>query len=195
MSRKNRTNYHHTLRAAKAEFERLIQRRAELDQRIVYLKQTIAGLMALQEGGPNAKRLLNNIVPLPPRFMRLTSAIRKALAEATSPMRPPDLKTALLQRGLNIRQYANILGTLHNTLSRLEKQGEATKVGAGWTLTEKGRLASRMDSLDFVPPIQREVDANDIAANRPKETAGSRNSERTHTSKRGGVKHSVNDQD
>ncbi len=47
-------------------------------------------------------------------------------------------------------QYANQLAVIHNTLARLEKQGEVTELAAGWMLTEKGKLASRMDALDYI---------------------------------------------
>jgi hypothetical protein len=145
----NKTDYRKALHSARAEFEKLIQERAGLDSRIVRLKQTIAGLVGLCDGNDNARRSLSKIAPLPPRFMRLTSAIRQLLAESTSPMRPPDLRDALVDRGFNVSQYANKLAVIHNTLSRLEKQGEALQVSGGWVLTDKGKLASQMDSLDF----------------------------------------------
>jgi len=84
--------------------------------------------------------------------MRLTSAIRQLLAVSIAPMRPPDVRTALADQGFNLSQYANKLAVIHNTLGRLEKQGEALQVSGGWVLTDKGKLASQMDSLDFPSP-------------------------------------------
>jgi hypothetical protein len=147
----NETDYRKALDSARAEFEKLLQQRAGLDSRIVRLKQTIVGLVGLCDGNDETRRALSKVAPLPPRFMRLTSAIRQLLAESTSPMRPPHLRDALLDRGFNVSQYANKLAVIHNTLSRLEKQGEAIQVSGGWALTDKGKLASRMDSLDFPP--------------------------------------------
>ena len=146
-----KTDYRKALHSARAEFDRLLQKRADLDSRIVRLKQTIAGLMGLCETVDKTRRRLNNVVPLPPRFMRLTSAIRQLLAESAVPMRPPDLRDGLTNRGFNVTQYANKLAVIHNTLSRLERQGEVIQVSGGWVLTDKGRLASQMDSLDFPP--------------------------------------------
>jgi hypothetical protein len=145
-----KTDYRKALHSARAEFDRLLQKRADLDSRIVRLKQTIAGLMGLCEVADTTRRL-NHVVPLPPRFMRLTSAIRQILAESAVPMRPPDLRDGLINHGFNVAQYANKLAVIHNTLSRLERQGEVIQVSGGWVLTDKGRLASQMDFLDFPP--------------------------------------------
>jgi hypothetical protein len=152
----NKADYRKALQAARIEFERLLRERVELDQRIVRLKQTIVGLTGLCDGNGAAPHVLNNAVPLAPRFMRLTSAIRQVLADSVSPMRPPDMRRALVEHGLSMMQYSNKLAVIHNTLSRLERQGEVTEVSSGWTLTEKGRLASRIDSLGFVPTGQPE---------------------------------------
>jgi hypothetical protein len=152
----SKTDYRKALDSARAEFEKLLQERAGLDSRIVRLKQTIAGLTSLCNGNDDTRRALSKIVPLPPRFMRLTSAIRQLLAESTSPMRPPDVRTSLADQGFNLSQYANKLAVIHNTLSRLEKQGEAMQVSGGWVLTDKGKLASRLDSLDFPSPVDIE---------------------------------------
>jgi hypothetical protein len=147
-----KADYQKALDSAREEFDKLVHERAELDSRIVRLKQTITGLIGLCSENGNTAQASRHVLPLPPRFMRLTSAIRQLLAELTSPMRPPDLRDALLGRGFNIAQYANKLAVIHNTLSRLEKQGEVIQVPDGWILTDKGRLASQMDSLDF-PPV------------------------------------------
>ena len=145
----DKSDYRKALQAARTEFQRLIHERVALDQRIVRLKQTIASLSGLCDTN-NAPESLNRVIPLPPKFMRLTSAIRQILADSNTPMRPPELRRGLLERGLNMAQYANQLAVIHNTLARLEKQGEVTELAAGWMLTEKGKLASRMDALDFI---------------------------------------------
>ncbi|HLH32660.1 MAG TPA: hypothetical protein VKY31_15780 [Terriglobia bacterium] len=147
-----RADYKKALHSARAEFNKLLQERAELDTRIVRLKQTIAGLVGLCEVNSKVQRALNQVTPLPPRFMRLTSAIRQLLAQSGSAMRPPELRDALVKHGFTLAQYANKLAVIHNTLTRLEKQGEVIQVPGGWILTDKGRLAAQMDSLDFTSP-------------------------------------------
>jgi hypothetical protein len=160
-----KTEYRRALHSARAEFEKLLQDRADLDSRIIRLKQTITGLVGLCELNDKPRRTLNHVTPLPPRFMRLTSAIRQLLAESTSPMRPPDLRDALLKHGFNIAQYANKLAVIHNTLSRLERQAEVMQVAGGWVLTDKGKLASQMDSLDF-PPAEEETRSASVRTTR-----------------------------
>jgi hypothetical protein len=150
----SKTDYSKALQSARTEFKKLLRERAQIDNRIIRLKQTITGLMGLCDANQNnILRSLNNNTPLPPRFMRLTSAIRQVLAESISPMRPPELRDALRNRGLNLAQYANKLAVIHNTLTRLERQGEVAEMSGGWILTEKGTLACKMDSLDFPSPV------------------------------------------
>src|SRR5262249_24890 len=123
---------------------------------------------SLCDGNDNARGALSKIAPLSPRFMRLTSAIRQLLAASTSPMRPPDIRTALLDQGFNLSQYANKLAVIHNTIGRLAKHGEPMQVSGGWVLTDKGKLASKMDSLDFPSPrdIESVPDAKALQKNR-----------------------------
>jgi hypothetical protein len=125
----------------------LIQRRVDLEKRLLLLKQTIAGLSALCDQKEERRRSNGNSSAFPP-FIKLTSATRQVLAEADFPMSPPSLRDALVQRGLNVKQYSNPLAVIHNTLLRLQRQGEAVQVSGAWTLTDKGRLASKMDQLD-----------------------------------------------
>jgi hypothetical protein len=167
----DKSDYRKALQAATAEFDKLIRERLEIDQRIVRLKQTIAGLAALCNGnGPTAESL-SSIVPLSPRFMRLTSAIRQVLARASSPMRLPEIRRALLEHGVTTEQYGNKLAVIHNTLSRLQRQGEVTKLAGGWTLTDKGRLSSRIDSLDFGASHSAEEQRNAHGTVTPEESA------------------------
>src|SRR5215470_11361012 len=147
----DKAKYRKALDAANGEFERLIQERVELDRRIVRLKQTIAGLTGLCGSNSHSEPSVNRILPLAPPFMRLTSAIRQVLGAANSPMRPPELRTELLKRGLSLAQYGNKLAGIHNTLTRLQRQGQVVEQEAGWSLTDKGKLAFQMDSLEFMP--------------------------------------------
>src|SRR5215471_16437190 len=135
----NKPKYDKALHSAKTEFHRLVRARVELDDRIVHLEQTITGLVGLSEGNGHSTS----------RLLPLTAAIRQVLGNATGPLRPPAIGRELLEHGLNLSQYSNKLATIHNTLSRLERQREVTQYDGGWIITEKGRLALRMDALDF----------------------------------------------
>ena len=143
----SRTDYRKALQSARVEFDKLVQDRVELDKRILHLKQTIAGLMVLCDHRPPEPESSVGSVSSPLRFLRLTSAARQLLAESAGPLTPPRLRDALSQLGL--RTYS--LPVIHNTLLRLERQGEAVKVTDGWTITDKGKLAVQMDSIDFRP--------------------------------------------
>jgi hypothetical protein len=79
--------------------------------------------------------------------MGVTGAARQILAESTSPLSPPQLRQELTERGLT--RYADKLVLIHNTLLRLEKQGEAVKLTEGWVITDKGKLAVQMDALEL----------------------------------------------
>jgi hypothetical protein len=49
--------------------------------------------------------------------------------------------------------YANQLSVVHNTLIRLQRQGQAVQVSGAWVLTDKGKLASKMDFIEA--PLSR----------------------------------------
>lgn len=149
----HKTDYYKVLRSAREEYEFLVQKRVELENRILHLKQTIAGLVALcEQNGETSPS--NGTAPAFPLFTKLTSGTRQVLAQADSPMHPPELRDALVHLGLNVAQYANPLAVIHNTLIRLRRQGEAVRVSGAWVLTDKGRLASKIDLMDMqVPPL------------------------------------------
>jgi len=152
-----KSEYRKALESARAEFDRLLQQRLALESRIVNLRQTIAGLVALCESD-SAPSTGENITPSFPRSVRLTCATRQVLAESDYPIRPPALRDALIERGLNMSQYSNQLAVIHNTLIRLERQGQAIQVSGAWILTDKGKLASKMDFLDSpIPPQDKKA--------------------------------------
>jgi len=156
----NKTDYHRALQSARAEFDRLTQERNELELRIVHLKQTIVGLMALCNQNLDASRSPDDTLPFP-RFMKLTGATRQVLAESNLPINPSQVRDALAHRGLNVSHYTNQMAVIHNTLLRLKRQGEAIQVSGAWILTEKGKLASKMDLMDSSLPLNAEAAPED----------------------------------
>jgi hypothetical protein len=139
----NKADYRKALQSARTEFDELVQERVGLDKRIAHLKQTIAGLMLLCDQNPPSVDTTNVSMP---QFIKLTSAIRQVLAESSTPLSPPQLRDELTHRGLT--RYVNRLAAIHNTLFRLDKQGEVMKVVGGWVITERGKVAIQMESLD-----------------------------------------------
>jgi hypothetical protein len=145
--RLSKGDYRKALESARAEFNHLMQKRLELDKRMVYLRQTIAGLMVLCERNTAQPPVSENGGVSFPPSMGVTGAARQILAESISPLSPPQLRHELTQRGLT--RYADKLALIHNTLLRLERQGEAVKLTEGWIITDKGKLAVQMDALEL----------------------------------------------
>lgn len=151
----SKMEYRKALESARSEFDRLIQQRLALEKRILHLKQTISGLMALCEQDEEPKGDKAEFAPSFPRSVRLTSATRQVLAESESPITPPKLRDILIRRGLNMSQYANQLSVIHNTLLRLQRQGQTMQISGAWALTDKGKLASKMDGIESPLPRSR----------------------------------------
>ena len=122
-------NYKLALQAARSEMSDLLQERAAVDARLGRLKQTIEGLSAL---------IQEPTTELPERdgpFSEagISAAIRVLLHTAKVPMSPVQIKTELWKRGFDLSEYANAMSVIHNTLKRLDRQGElmTVKDGAG----------------------------------------------------------------
>jgi len=150
-----KTDYRKALKAARLEFDKLLEQRLLLEKRIVHLRQTISGLRALCEDREKGSTAGVN-ESLFPRPASLTGSIRQVLSKADSPMSPLEVRDALTRRGRNLSQYANQLSVIHNTLRRLQRQGQAIQVSGAWLLTDKGKLASEMDLIDVHSPVQSE---------------------------------------
>ncbi len=125
----NLQSYKQAYQAAHAEMTDLLGKRTALDKRLGQVKNTMEALRALLD-------VPGNRVPLD-RFeaddgtiipMGISNAIRQVLSEMTAPMSPSEIKAALLQRGFEMRGYANPLAVIYNTLKRLDRQGELTAI-------------------------------------------------------------------
>jgi hypothetical protein len=112
------------LKEAKKSLTEALEERSAIEQRIVSLKQTIEGLSALcepqsdedfvevQEGGE-------------PYSFKLTDAIRLVFSGSSEPvLTAPEIRDALVARGINLSKYKQPLVPIHNTLKRLVSQEE-----------------------------------------------------------------------
>jgi hypothetical protein len=119
--------------------------------RLDQLKITWDGLAKLLQDAPAEKdsrgRWYSSIVNpenLDMDDLGITDAIRRILSEAHSPMSPTQIKEALESGGLVLGGYANPHAVVHNTLKRLEKQGELLSVkdasGKVFAYTTKWRV-------------------------------------------------------
>jgi len=104
--------YRAALDAAVKEYERAVEARTALDDRIAQLRQTIATLTKLCGFTPT--------VPL-----GLTDACRLVLRNAGKPMSAVDVRERLTTIGFDHEKYANGLAAIHTVLKRLEESGEA----------------------------------------------------------------------
>ena len=119
--------YKKTLDQAREDLALLIEQREALDTQIARVTKTVEALTAMCDDTDHSKNLLVDEIALD--SLGVTDAIRHILAESRHPLSVPQIRDALEARGLHSERYANFLTVIHNTLKRLEKQGQATKVG------------------------------------------------------------------
>ncbi len=147
----NDEDFRKALDAANQELAALTQKRTAIDQRMTQLMATVETLTALLQEPPNytpkaeweaAGEILNEA--------GITEAIRHVLRTSKTPMAPPQIRNALAAAGVELN-YANPMSVIHNTLKRLEKQGEllTVKSHTGQTVAYTTRWVA--ESLDPVP--------------------------------------------
>ena len=117
-------SYKSALDSAKAELSDLIQKREEISQRIVRLQQTVSSLEALREEDDAEKVTVQ--VHKGPRFTaNLTDAMRFLFEEYKDKVfTPTEVRNHLISMGVDLSKYAQQMVPIHNTLKRLEQQGE-----------------------------------------------------------------------
>ena len=96
---------------ANREMESLMQQRAELDQRILHLRQTLVSLSRLCGFTPTVS-------------WGMTDGVRLILRRAPHPMTAIDVREELANWGFDMSKYANDLSAIHTVLKRLNKAGE-----------------------------------------------------------------------
>lgn len=125
------TDYKKALQRARTELEKLFGERSEIDRRITLLKRSIESLSELS--GEN--KLINEISDFF-EAKGLTHAIRRSLSKSSAALSPPEIRDLIKKSDSNWNP-ANPLTSIHNTLKRLEKQGEVIQTDNGWILKEK----------------------------------------------------------
>ena len=147
-------NYKLALQSAREELEKLLKQRAKIDDRIAHLQRTVGGLAALCDETDHSKKLrldfaglfdFSGRVPVQPE-QGMTNAIRTILAKAQFPRTAPQIRDILSRAGFKMDEYASPLAPIHNTLKRLEKQGEATRTPGGWVKRSGG--STPLDSVE-----------------------------------------------
>lgn len=111
--------YRRALDAAVREYENLGRQRAEIDQRLAQLTQTIGTLMRLCNLTPTVQ-------------LGLTDAVRLVLKGAGHPLAATEVRDQLQAMGFDVARYANDLASIHTVLKRLTESGDAQFVPRPW---------------------------------------------------------------
>lgn len=114
----SKDEYLKAFEAATREMETLMQQRADLDQRILHLRQTLVSLSHLCGFTPTVS-------------WGMTDGVRFILRRAQRPMSPVDVRDELANWGFDMSKYANDLSAIHTVLKRLNKAGEIRFVNRG----------------------------------------------------------------
>ena len=107
----SKDEYLKAFEAATREMETLTQQRADLDQRILHLRQTLVSLSHLCGFTPTVS-------------WGMTDGVRFIMRRARRPMTPVDIREELANWGFDMSRYANDLSAIHTVLKRLNKAGE-----------------------------------------------------------------------
>jgi hypothetical protein len=97
--------------AATREMESLMQARADLDQRILHLRQTLVSLSHLCGLTPTVS-------------WGMTDGVRFILRRSRRALTAIDVRDELANWGFDVSKYANDLSAIHTVLKRLNKAGE-----------------------------------------------------------------------
>jgi hypothetical protein len=130
--------YRRALDAACREWETLAHQRAELEERLTQLTETIG--------------MLTKLCGLTPKIAwGLTDACRAIVRNAANPMTAVEVRNRLAAIGFDLSEYSNELASIHTVLKRLNKSGELRFVARG-----RGRHAyewnRRPRTLAWQPP-------------------------------------------
>lgn len=137
------------LEQARKELATAIVERSTIENRILILKATVEGLSALcesEEAGEEDVVQVGGGLPPDGYITSLTDAIRRVVSDAGCVLTPPQIRNGLLQMRLKLQKYKQPLVPIHNTLKRLESQGEVLAVK-----DENGE----MRGYRWVPPVAR----------------------------------------
>jgi len=147
------------LQEARKSLKEAYEEHAAIEQRIVSLKQAIDGLTTLCEPGEPEPRIhtqgrdTQTGIEIQSSFS-LSLAIRQIFSDSTKYLTPTEVRDALLKIDGNFEEkYKQPLVPIHNTLKRLEAQGELVSFR-----DDTGDLRYR-----WVSPLARavaEVDSN-----------------------------------
>lgn len=116
-------DYKRALDAIYAELGELMRQRIQLDERMSHLKTSAEAISKLTVSPQTPTEEAGGVV----EDMGISDAIRHVLKSSQVPLTPSEIKRKLAESGLG-DTYVNFSAVIHNTLKRLLKQGEVTRV-------------------------------------------------------------------
>jgi hypothetical protein len=169
------------LETAHQKLNQLLTDRVRIDKEIVEWKQLVDSLLAVSqsdESDPSDVELGDFIArELGTKALKFTDGVRMVLSQNASrkvPISVPEIRDQLINLGFDFAKYAQQLVPIHNTLKRLEEQGEVTplKNEEGQTLGYKWISPIERALNEQPAQISRNIFADRFAAGRPtRETA------------------------
>jgi len=141
------------LETARKKLTELLESRAGIDKEIVKWKRVIDSLSALsdseEESDPSDVQVSSLAEKSGKVTIKFTEGIRMVLRQNFDPeipMSAPDIKEKLINLGFDFSKYAQPLVPIHNTLKRLEDQGEVAPMR-----NENGQILG----YRWISPIER----------------------------------------
>jgi hypothetical protein len=138
------------LARARTKLDDLVNQRSKIDREIIDWKRVVDSLSAVSEEPsdqvPADVRLFADPTLAPLLNLKFTDAIRNVLASVDDYISAPAIRDQLIDLGFNFSKYKQELVPIHNTLKRLEEQGEAQAVK-----NEQGQTLG----YKWISPIER----------------------------------------
>lgn len=120
------------LAKAKKKLDELVTDRTRIDREIMNWKRVVDSLTAVSDEHsdeiPADVRLFADPKLTPLLNLKFTDAIRNVLASVDGYVSAPAIRDQLVDLGFDFSKYKQELVPIHNTLKRLEEQGEAQAV-------------------------------------------------------------------
>jgi len=139
-----RTDIEVALEAARKDMEEALQEKMLVELRVGQLAQTINALSSLLTVRPAE-------IDVPEEVFGesgITAAIRVLLTRSKVPLAPVQIRTELMSHSFDLSDYANAMAVIHNTLKRLDKQGELMTVK-----NSSGQIIAYTTRFKSLPPL------------------------------------------
>ena len=159
------------LEAAHKKLGELLSERSRIDKEIVDWKRVVDSLLAVSENehsDPSDVQVSSLAAKTGRETIKFTDGVRMVLKQNASrevPISVPEIREQLINLGFDFAKYSQPLVPIHNTLKRLEEQGEVSplKNESGQTLGYKWISPIQRALNDDLPPGYGEATGQFIA--------------------------------